>query len=59
MGRMRRMAAEFQGHFMDAMREAEFESVRKELVRAEPEGDVQHRRAEPVSDGSRASTPRR
>jgi sec-independent protein translocase protein TatB len=31
MGRMRRMAAEFQGQFMDAMREAEFESVRKEL----------------------------
>ena len=32
MGRMRRMAAEFQGQFMDAMREAEFESVRKELA---------------------------
>ena len=32
MGRMRRMAAEFQGQFMDAMREAEFESVRKELT---------------------------
>jgi sec-independent protein translocase protein TatB len=31
MGRMRRMAAEFQGQFMDAMREVEFESVRKEL----------------------------
>jgi sec-independent protein translocase protein TatB len=31
-GRMRRMAAEFQGQFMDAMREAEFESVRKELA---------------------------
>ena len=31
MGQMRRMAAEFQGQFMDAMREAEFENVRKEL----------------------------
>jgi sec-independent protein translocase protein TatB len=32
MGRMRRMAAEFQGQFMDAMREVEFDSVRKELA---------------------------
>src|SRR5271165_3037623 len=32
MGKMRRMAAEFQGQFMDAMREAEFETVRKELA---------------------------
>ena len=32
MGKMRRMAAEFQGQFMDAMREAEFESVRQELA---------------------------
>src|SRR5579871_5867403 len=31
-GRMRRMAAEFQGQFMDAMREADLESVRKELA---------------------------
>ena len=31
LGRMRRMAAEFQGQFMDAMREAELESVKKEL----------------------------
>ena len=31
MGKMRRMAAEFQGQFMDAMREADLESVRKEL----------------------------
>ncbi len=30
-GKMRRMAAEFQGQFMDAMREADLESVRKEL----------------------------
>ena len=32
MAKIRRMAAEFQGQFMDAMREAEFESVRKELA---------------------------
>ena len=31
MGRMRRMAAEFQGQFMDAMREVELDSVKKEL----------------------------
>ena len=30
-GKMRRMAAEFQGQFMEAMREAEFDSVKKEL----------------------------
>ena len=30
-GKMQRMAAEFQGQFMDAMREADLESVRKEL----------------------------
>src|SRR5208282_1305521 len=30
-GKMRRMAAEFQGQFMDAMREADLENVRKEL----------------------------
>ena len=31
LGRMRRMAAEFQGQFMDAMREVELDSVKKEL----------------------------
>ena len=30
-GKMRRMAAEFQGQFMDAMKEAELESVKQEL----------------------------
>jgi sec-independent protein translocase protein TatB len=30
-GKMRRMAAEFQGQFMDAMREADLDSVKKEL----------------------------
>jgi sec-independent protein translocase protein TatB len=32
MGKMRRMAAEFQGQFMEAMREADLESVKKELT---------------------------
>jgi sec-independent protein translocase protein TatB len=32
LGRMRRMASEFQGQFMDAMREADLDSVRKELA---------------------------
>ena len=31
-GKMRRMAAEFQGQFMEAMREADLESVKKELT---------------------------
>jgi sec-independent protein translocase protein TatB len=31
LGRMRRMAAEFQGQFMDAMREVELDTVKKEL----------------------------
>ena len=30
-GKMRRMAAEFQGQFMDALREADLESVKKEF----------------------------
>lgn len=30
-GKMRRMAAEFQGQFMEAMREAELEDLRKEV----------------------------
>jgi sec-independent protein translocase protein TatB len=30
-GQMRRMAAEFQGQFMDAMKEADLESVKKEI----------------------------
>ena len=32
MGKMRRMAAEFQGQFMEAMKEADLESVKRELV---------------------------
>ena len=57
-GRMRRMAAEFQGQFMDAMREAEFDSVRKELA------ELNQKATSSIAelnqrDGRRASTPRR
>src|ERR1700682_6126802 len=31
-GKMRRMASEFQGQFMDAMREADLESLKKEVT---------------------------
>ena len=34
-GKMRRMAAEFQGQFMDAMKEAELDSVKKEFEQIE------------------------
>jgi len=30
--KMRRMAADFQGQFMDAMREAELEDIKKDLL---------------------------
>src|SRR5579871_6371078 len=40
-GRMRRMAAEFQGQFMDAMREADLESVRKELEELKEKAKIQ------------------
>ncbi len=40
-GRMRRMAAEFQGQFMDAMREADLESVRKELEDLKEKAKIQ------------------
>lgn len=33
-GKMRRMAAEFQGQFMDAMREADLEDLKKEVEAA-------------------------
>jgi sec-independent protein translocase protein TatB len=32
-GKMRRMAAEFQGQFMDAMREADLEDIRKDVAK--------------------------
>ena len=36
-GKMRRMAAEFQGQFMDAMKEAELESVKQDLLNVKKE----------------------
>ena len=40
LGRMRRMAAEFQGQFMDAMREADLDSVKKELENVKSDFDI-------------------
>ena len=37
LGKMRRMAAEFQGQFMDAMKEAELESVKQDLENVKKE----------------------
>lgn len=39
-GKMRRMAADFQGQFMDAMREADIESVKKEIRSIEESSKV-------------------
>ena len=39
-GKMRRMAAEFQGQFMEAMKEADLESVKKELSALEESAKV-------------------
>jgi len=40
MGKMRRMAAEFQGQFMEAMREADLDSVKKELTALEQSAKI-------------------
>ena len=40
MGKMRRMAAEFQGQFMEAMREADLESVKKELTALDQSANI-------------------
>ena len=40
LGRMRRMAADFQGQFMDAMREADLDSVKKELESVKSDFDI-------------------
>ena len=39
-GKMRRMAAEFQGQFMEAMKEAELDSVKKEFEQIEQAAKV-------------------
>ena len=39
LGRMRRMAAEFQGQFMEAMREADLDSVKSELTSVKSDFD--------------------
>lgn len=40
-GRVRRMAAEFQGQFMDAMKEADIESIRQDLKKIGTEADAE------------------
>lgn len=40
-GRVRRMAAEFQGQFMDAMKEADIESIRQDLKKIGDEADAE------------------
>ena len=59
-GKMRRMAAEFQGQFMDAMREAELHDLKKDLEK-EVELGREGRRAERLvrSDGAGAQANRR
>lgn len=42
-GRVRRMAAEFQGQFMDAMKEADIESIRQDLKKIGDEADAELR----------------
>lgn len=39
-GKMRRMASEFQGQFMEAMKEADLESVKKELASLEDSAKI-------------------
>ena len=61
LGRMRRMAAEFQGQFMDAMREADLDSVKKELDSVKSDFDIAQsvgRRSSTRSSSRRRSTPR-
>jgi sec-independent protein translocase protein TatB len=40
LGRMRRMAAEFQGQFMEAMREADLDSIKKEFENVKSDFDI-------------------
>ena len=47
-GKMRRMAAEFQGQFMDAMREADLDSVRRELEELKEKTKI-HESFDPVA----------
>ena len=48
-GKMRRMAAEFQGQFMDALKEADLDSVKKELADMEKAARVEMA-FDPVAD---------
>lgn len=62
-GKMRRMAAEFQGQFMDAMREADLEDVKKEMaavaesakldVAFDPVADMREQVSSAISDAGK------
>src|ERR1700759_2436150 len=41
-GRLRRMASEFQGQFMDAIKDAEIEDIRKELKDLESKSELDY-----------------
>ena len=51
-GKMRRMAAEFQTQFMDAVREAELDEIRKDVAKLEGKRQT-HCRFRPGRDGPR------
>src|SRR3954447_7170606 len=66
MGKMRRMAAEFQGQFQDAMREAEMADLKKTFdettsgltsVFDPVKNDIDKMVNDPMSTGSAANTP--
>ncbi|MCW6507339.1 Sec-independent protein translocase protein TatB [Lichenifustis flavocetrariae] len=48
-GKLRRMASEFQGQFMDAIKDAEIEDIRKELKDLETKADLKYN-FDPVHD---------
>lgn len=53
-GKVRRMAGEFQGQFMDAMREAELEDIRKEVSKVGDAARVNLPEIDPLADVKKA-----
>jgi sec-independent protein translocase protein TatB len=54
-GKMRRMAGEFQGQFMDAMREAELDDIRKEVSKIGESAKIDLPSVDPVGELRRAA----
>jgi sec-independent protein translocase protein TatB len=54
-GKLRRMASEFQGQFMDAMREADLESIKQDVANIAKQAEV-HTDFNPVADINREMT---